>query len=119
MSITIAENANRDIFTDSNGNLAFFTDVQGDPVATALILKSRVEAQRGEMKYAKDQGMPTRAVAWDAFNPKQYEAAWNAIALATPNVTGVQSFSMARNANTLNYAAVVTTIYGTGTVSTQ
>lgn len=117
--MTIAENDNRDMFVDSNGNLAFVTDVQGDPVATALVLKSRVEAQRGEMKYATDQGMPTRATAWDTFNPKQYEAAWRLIALATPGVTAIQSFNMYRDANTLNYAAVMTTIYGTGTVSTQ
>lgn len=119
MTMTIAENANRDLYCDSNGNLAFISDVTGSPVATAQILKSRVEAQRGEMIYATDQGMPTRATAWDTFNPKQYEAAWRAIALATPNVNAVQSFDMYKSGNTLNYAASIQTTYGTGTVSAQ
>lgn len=117
--MTIDENGNRDIYCDSDGNLAFVTDVQGSPVATALILKSRVEAQRGEMIYATDQGMPTRATAWDTFNPKQFEAAWYAIALATQNVASVRSFDMYQAGNTLNYAAVIQTTYGTASVSSQ
>lgn len=119
MSMTIAENENRDLFLTADGNLAFLTDAPGDAVATALIVKSRVEAQRGEMKYATDQGLPTRQTVWDTFNPKQYEAAWRLIALATPNVTGIQSFNMFRDGNTLFYSAVITTIFGTAQVGAQ
>jgi hypothetical protein len=119
MSLTLDETATRDLFADGAGNLAFALDVPGAANATSLILKARVEAQRNEMRYAIDQGMPTRTTAWDTFNPKQYEAAWRAIALATENVTGVAEFDMHLDDNTLNYAATITTTFGTGTVSAQ
>lgn len=116
MSTTIAENSNRDLFIGDDGNVAFLTDVTGNPVATALLTKSRVESQRGEMMYAKDQGMPTRATAWDTFNPKQFEAAARSIITATPNVTGVSSFTLSQNpqnANELDYDAQINTTFGT------
>lgn len=119
MSLTLDETATRDMFADGDGNLAFALDVPGAANATSLILKARVEAQRNEMRYAMNQGMPTRATAWDTFNPKQYEAAWRAIALATENVTGVTEFDMYRDGDTLNYSATITTTFGTSTVGAQ
>jgi len=119
MSLTIAENANRDMFLGDDGNIAFLTDVQGAPIATAQLTKSRVESQRGEMMYAKDQGMPTRATAWDRFNPKQFEAAARSIINGTPNVTGVPSFTIQKQGNDLDYVAQVDTIYGPTTVNAQ
>lgn len=119
MTTTIAENANRDWYAGSDGNLVFIADAADNAIATAQLCKSRIEAQRGEMKYSKDQGMPTRATAWDQFNPKQFEAAARSIILATPNVTAIQSFTMFRNGNELDYTAVIQTIYGTATVSSK
>ena len=69
------------------------------------------------MIYAADSGMPTMATAFNTFNPKQFEAAARTIILATPDVTAVQSFTMYRDGNVLNYAAAITTIYGQATIS--
>lgn len=118
MSKVFAENANRDPYIDpSTGDLAMLTDTIGNPVATAQICKSRIEAQRGEMKYAADQGMPTMATAFESFNPHQFEAAARTIILATPNVKSISSFSMYRDGNALYYSTVIETTYGTATIN--
>jgi len=111
---TIAENSNRDIYRDPvTGNLAFVSGAY----AIAQLCKSRIEAQRGEMIYAADEGMPTRATAWDLFNPKQFEAAARVIILATDGVTSITSFNMSSLNNVLSYTAVINTIYGTATIT--
>jgi hypothetical protein len=113
MTQSVAENSNNDFYLGDDGNIAFVTAL----AAVAQLCVSRVEAQRGEMIYAADQGMPTRATAWDQFNPNQFEAAARAIILATPDVTAVTSFTLTRQGNDLVYSADISTIYGSTTVS--
>lgn len=113
MTTSFAEDDNRDMYRGADGNIAF---VSAAP-CIAQLTKSRVESQRGEMIYAMNQGMPTRTTAWDTFNPKQFEAAARAIILATSDVTGIQTFNMTKQENTLNYSATIRTIYGTVTVN--
>ena len=113
MFIVFAENANRDTYIDpATGDQAILTGAD----AVAQLCKSRIEAQRGEMVYATDQGMPMRSTAFDTFNPHQFEAAARTIILGTQHVTGIESFSMYRDGNTLNYSAVITTAFGSTTV---
>lgn len=113
MTMVFAENAKRDVYIDpATGDQAILLDMTGNAAATGQLCKSRIEAQRGEMRYATDKGMPTAATAFNTFNPQQFEAAARSIILGTPNVTGIQSFSMYRDGNTLNYAAAIITIYG-------
>lgn len=119
MTTTIAENAVRDWYAGTDGNLVFISDAPGNAIATAQLCKSRIEAQRNEMVYSMNEGMPTRATAWDQFNPKQFEAAARAIISGTPNVIQIVSFDMFKNGNALDYAAVIQTTYGTATVNPQ
>lgn len=113
MLIVFAENTNRDVYIDpATGDLAVLTGA----AAVAQLCKSRIEAQRGEMVYAMNQGMPTRATAFDTFNPHQFEAAARTIIQGTPYVTGIESFTMYRDGNTLNYSASITTTYGSTTI---
>jgi len=114
MTQTIAENENRDMFKGDDGNIAFFTGIN----CTAQLCKSRVESQRGEMIYAKDQGMPTRATAWDQFNPKAFQAAARTIMVNTPDVTQVTSFAMQKVNNDLQYQATIQTDDGNTAVIT-
>lgn len=113
MTTVLAENANRDLYLNDSGHIAILTGAD----AVGQLCKSRVEAQRNEMIYAMNEGMPTAATAWNTFNPKQFEAAARAIWLATDGVTGVQSFTMYKDSNTLNYTAVITTKYGSTTIT--
>lgn len=108
MLIVFAENENRDPYIDpQTGDLA----VLSGSAAVAQLCKSRVEAQRGEMKYATDEGMPDFATAFDTFNPAQFEAACRTILTGTTGVNTVESFSMYQGGNTLYYTAVMTNIY--------
>lgn len=107
MTTTIAENSNNDLYRGADGNIAFLSAEQ----AVSQLCVSRVEAQRGEMMYAADQGMPTRQSAWDTFNPRQFEAAARTIILATPDVTSVESFNITKQDNDLVYNATIKTIY--------
>lgn len=110
----IAENANRDMFLDpATGDLAIYTGAQ----AVGQLAKCRIEAQRNEMVYAADSGMPMMETAFNNFNPAQFEAAARLIILDTPGVTAIESFSMYSNNNVLNYAAVIETICGSTTIT--
>ena len=114
MLTIFAENENRDPYIDpTTGDLAVLTGA----AAVGQLCKSRMEAQRYEMIYAMNQGMPTRAVAWDTFNPQQFEAAARLILLDTVDVVSVESFSMSNDDNTLAYTAVIQTIYGQTTIN--
>ena len=115
MTQTVGETTTRDLLKGPDGNLSFVSAVD----AVALLCKARIEAQRNEMVYATDQGMPMRTTAFDTFNQNQFEAAARTIILATPDVTGVQSFSLTKPGNTLDYVAVIQTIYGAATVTSQ
>jgi hypothetical protein len=114
MLMVFAENENRDPYIDpETGDQAVLF---GAP-AVAQLCKSRVEAQRNEMKYAADQGMPTFQTAFNTFNPQQFEAAARTIILATTDVTGIESFSMYQDGNTLYYTAVITSVYDQVTIT--
>jgi len=112
MPLTIAENSNNDMYRGADGNIAFVSDI----LATAQLCKSRIEAQRGEMIYAMDQGMPTRSTMWDQYNPIAFSAFAQEILLATPGVVSVTSFDMQQADNTLSYTANIVTIYGQTTI---
>jgi hypothetical protein len=115
MTFTVfAEDENNDPYIDPDtGDQAVLTGA----AAVGQVCKSRIQAQRGEMKYAADQGMPTFSTAFNTFNPQQFEAAARTIILGTPYIIGIQSFSMYTNANTLYYTAVIQTQYGQTTVT--
>lgn len=111
--LTFAENENRDLFLGPDGNLAMTSQID----ATALLCKSRIEAQRNEMIYAMNEGMPTRDTAWDRFNPNAFVAAARTILLATPGVVRVISFVLQHVENDLSYTAVILTDYGITTIT--
>jgi len=114
MTLVFAENTNRDTYIDpTTGDQAIVTGA----AAVGLLCKSRIEAQRGEMKYAATKGLPAKATAFDTFNPQQFEAAARTIISGTPGVTAIQSFSMYKDGNTLNYSATIITIHGLITIT--
>ena len=108
MLMLFAENENRDPFIDpETGDMAIVTGA----AAVAQLSKSRVEAQRNEMKYANNEGMPMFLTAFNQLNPSQFEAAARTIILATTDVTGIESFTMSSVDGVLSYTAVITTVY--------
>lgn len=105
---SLSINDNNDIFVGTDGNIAISTG------APAILQNTRtaMQAQRGEMQYAIDDGMPTRLTAFDGFNPTQFEAAARAVIGAVAGVNAVNEFEAVNNAGTVEYSAVISTTEG-------
>lgn len=108
-TLSIAIDENNDIYMAPNGNLATVTDL--DAVGQNCI--TAMQAQRGEMMYQVDDGMPSQVVAFDTFNPVQFEAAARTILLNVAGVTEVTAFSVTQVDDAIVYTATILTIYGT------
>lgn len=108
MTRTLASNANNDLIVDARGDLMISRDLS----AVAADCRSAMQAQRGEMIFAVDRGMPTLQTAWDRYLPAQFEAAARKTILRNPDVRAVQSITVTRENGALKYVAVIQTIYG-------
>lgn len=97
-----------DIYRARDGNLAVATGLD----AVAALCKNAMQAQRGEMVLAADQGMPTFDTAWNVYNPVQFEAAARVTLQAVTDVLSVENFSLVRQGEVLSYTATIRTIYG-------
>ncbi|TQI80004.1 hypothetical protein FHU10_5145 [Serratia fonticola] len=113
MTISISINDEHDIFLDDAGNLSLATDLQ----ACLQDCKTAVLAQRGEMIYAMDEGLPTREIIWDSYRPAQFEAAARNAIMSMPGVLQVTQFSMTRQGDTFGYNATIETQWGKGTIN--
>jgi hypothetical protein len=113
MTQTLASDANNDLILDRIGRVLMLNGAD----AVAANCRSAVQAQRGEMMFAADKGMPTFATAWNRYRPVQFEAAARAIIRAVPGVVSVVSFTARRQGEILGYTAVIQTIYGEAVVN--
>lgn len=107
--ITIATDANNDIFIGPDGNLAFATDVD----AVAQTAEHYAKTILNEMIQDFDRGVPFFIVAFGS-NPSipQFEAAMKARILQAQGVTGIRSFEVTQDGDVLRYTATIETIYG-------
>lgn len=105
---SFAVDSNNDLFIGTDRNLAFVSGI--DAIAQNSV--TAVKAQRVEMIYATNQGMPTRGTAWDTYNPSQFEAAVRQIILGVSGVNSISAFSLFKQDNVLQYSATIKTIYG-------
>lgn len=109
MAQTFAIDENGDTYLDASGNIAMLygADAVGQDCVTAM------RAQRGEMQYAMDRGMPTAATAFDKFNPYAFESFARDTIEAVAAVVRVTEFTVSVTNNVLSYTATIETIYGT------
>jgi len=112
MTQMIATNANNDIIT-LNGNIQFLAGIY----AVLQNCKSAMLAQRGEMMYSTQTGMPWNETVFDNYNERQFEAAARDVLLSVSGVESVLSFNTQAHDGTLSYASTIQTIYGTGTIN--
>ena len=114
MTQVFAVNSNNDLYIDKNGRLAIFKDLpailQGcEHVAKALL---------GEMVLAIDQGIPYFQAVWDGIpNLQQFQTALRTAFLGVDGVVEVISLIVSQNADTLNYTAIIRTVFGGGSIS--
>lgn len=114
MTIQIGVNANNDIFLDSAGNLTMVTDL----TACVQACQQAAQAQRGEMQFHLNRGVPNFQVIWNGSpNVAQWRAAIREELLLTQDVTGVQELNVSLVGDEANYTAVIKSAFGTGTVN--
>ncbi len=107
--ISFSINQNNDIHLGNDGNLALVAGQQ----AIKNCCEHYAKALRGEMIHKLDKGMPY----WQTTFGRQadiplFEALFRERMLEIDGVIAVISFSAALIDNTLNYTAVIQTIYG-------
>lgn len=113
MAFTFALDENGDTYLDKTGDIAVLTGIN----AVSQNCVTAMRAQRGEMQYAMDAGMPMAATAFDKFNPFAFESFARDVLLAVDGVDSVTDFNVSVNGNTLSYSATIQTIYGQTTIT--
>lgn len=113
-TLSIALN-NHSLFLDAAGNLALTSNLDAclQDCETAML------AQRSEMIYAMDEGVPYRQTSWDQYRPAQFEAAARTSLLAVNGVVRIRSFTFSFSGNTLSYSATIETEWGIGGISSE
>lgn len=101
------------LFLDAAGNLAVTTGLD----ACLQNCRTAMLAQREEMIYAMDEGIPTRGTLWDQYRPSQFQTAAVTTIENVPGVLRVSDFELSRNGEDFIYTATVVTEWGKGTVS--
>ncbi len=109
MAISLAGNNKNDLYLDSSGNIAIVRDLQ----AVLQDCENIMKAQRGEMIFQIDQGVPTLATVWNKLNIGQFTAAAITQIMRVAGVVKVVSFTANQDGENLNYVATIQTIYGT------
>lgn len=109
----LEENANNDLFMGANNQLGLLTGLP----AVSQACKSAVEAQRGEMQYAVNRGVPTHDTVWDGVpNQKLFQFFARAAIRAVPGVTAINRFDSDILDGKLEYEAEIKTEFGTDTI---
>lgn len=105
---TFAGNENNDIYIGDDGNLAVLHNEEAvlDACATA------VKAQKGEMIYKINSGMPNFQTIWSGHpNLLQFQAALRTVLLAVSGVVDIVSVESSIENNELSYSVKIQTIY--------
>lgn len=114
MPLTFATNSTNDIYLDNDGNLAIATGID----AVLSICKAVAEAQRGEMIFNTDKGMPSLQAVWSgSINIAQYEAALRSAILNIEGVLRILNLDFTKQGNTLSYKLVILTSFGQGAIN--
>lgn len=114
MTQSFAVDQNNDLFIGPNGSLAINSGLAAVSQNAAHAAKTIL----GEMVLATDKGIPYFEAVWTGSpNLPQFEAALRAAILAVDGVTKVDALTITQTGNTLNYAADIVTVYGSGVVN--
>lgn len=108
MTVSLAVNANNDIYRDASGNIALVSGI----AAAAQDSKNAVSVVLGEYLFDTTLGLPYDAALWSQFRPAQFEAAARATLLKVPGVLSVLNFNLTRSGTIAAYSATLKTIYG-------
>lgn len=113
MNLTFLASPSNDFTVGPDGNFVLATGA----AAVASDARAAMQAQRGEMPFAANRGVPTLATAWTRYNPTAFEAAGRVVLAGVPGVLGVEAFTVTREGETLRYTATIRTPYGRAAVN--
>ena len=110
--------AYNDLYLDSDGNISVSYDLQADLEQCAQASKTLL----GELIFNTNIGIPYQQAIWIGVpNVQQFNAALRSAFLSIPDVVEVISLLIiqndAKDINTLNYQAIINTIYGQGEIN--
>lgn len=112
--ITFLSNEKNDFQRAPGGNLQLFSTID----AIAQTARQYMQARRGEMFLAVQNGIPFDPVVWSGSpNIAQFEAASRARLLQVPNAVEVTAFSAELVDNILQYTATIRTTLGDATIN--
>lgn len=109
----IGLNDQHDIYLNDAGDLVIVDDL----AACMQGCETAILAQRAEMVFAMDQGIPSRPLVWDQYLPAQFEAAARAAISAVPGVVEITAFDFNRRDNVFSYTATIKTQWGIGVIN--
>jgi hypothetical protein len=114
MTIQIGVNDNNDIFLDEAGNLTMVSNL----TACMQACQQAAQAQRGEMQFHLNRGVPNFQVLWNgAPNVAQWRAALREELLLTADVVSVEALNVVLADNEANYTATIKSVFGTGGIN--
>jgi len=114
MTTTLAVDTKNDIYIASTGSLALVSALN----AVLQACQQAAQAQRGEMIYQIDKGVPTLDTVWTG-SPKvaQFKAYLRRTLMGVVDVLEVTNITTRVADNELHYTATIRTIHGTGNIN--
>lgn len=114
MTVGVGVNSDNDIYLDAMGDLAIVSDL----TCAMQAAQQAVQAQRGEMIYHVNRGVPSKRTLWNgAPSLAQFRAAVRQEILLTTDVVSVRSLDAQLDGERAVYTAQITTVFGTGAIS--
>lgn len=114
MTKTFAVDENNDLYLDQSGNIAIVAGLE----AVLQTCARAAKAQRGEMIFQIDAGIPNFQMVWNGSpNLLQFEAALRATLLQVAGVVEIITINTAIVSDTLTYVVTILTKFGQGLIN--
>jgi len=108
---TFAVNEKNDIYLGNDGNMVITeTSIE----ATLQVCEHYAKAQRGEMVYQIQEGVPYSQTAFDDLNINQFRGQLGQQLLRVMDVVEIESLEVTQNSEVLEYTALIQTVFGEG-----
>ena len=106
---TFSVNENNDLFLDTSGNISMSDGIEG----VKNICLNAAQAQRGEMIYNLNDGVPTKSTVWSGTpNLTQFEIGLRSQLENVDGVSKIINLQSSVNGEIVSYSAIIQTTFG-------
>lgn len=113
MTVGLGVNADNDLYLDASGDLALVSDL----TCVMQAAQQAAQAQRGEMIYHVNRGVPNLRTLWSgAPSLAQFRAAVRQEIMLVTDVVSVRRLDATLDGEAAVYTADITTAFGTGVI---